>query len=290
MTVFQDYLKPNTLGEALSILGEGRNTHILAGGTDILLKLEQDKYQRCSLVDITGIDSLSGISASETGLWIGAATKLSDIAKSGQLTGAYQVLASAASLIGSPQIRNMATIGGNLCNASPSADMSAPLLVLEAQLEISSAAQKRLVPLADFFSGPSKTVLEPGEMLTALHIPAPEHGSAATYCKHSTRGAMDLAVAGVSVLLWRLEGQYHARIGLAAVSPTPIRVYQAEQLISGAKSLDDELISSAANSAAETCRPISDIRASAEYRKALVGELTVRALSEVRRQVESWIE
>ncbi len=285
MAANHDYIKPRTIDETLSVLKENPLARVLAGGTDILLQIQKDKYRHCLLVDINDLNHLAGISCTATGLWIGAATRLSEVVKSDQLTGAFQVLRQAASLIGSPQIRNMATIGGNLCNASPSADMSAPLIVLDAQAEIMSVERKRVVPLTDFFSGPSKNILKPGEMLAGLQIPLPARGAAAVYHKHSTRRAMDLAVVGVSVMLWCIDGDYHARIGLSAVAPTPIRARRAEQLISGVKDIDAALISQVAMQAVGECNPISDVRASAEYRRAMVAAMTKKALEDGLQQL-----
>jgi len=285
MSAICNYIKPQTLAETLLLLSDNDDAHIISGGTDLLLQIQRERYQNCLLIDINGITELIGISLTKSGLWIGAATKLSEIVSSEQLIGAFKVIGYAASLIGSPQIRNMASIGGNLCNASPSADLSAPLLVLDTQAEITSAKEKRIVPLSEFFIGPSKTIIQAGEMLTALHIPSPEHKAVATYYKHSTRRAMDLAIVGVSALLWRIEDKHYARIGLSAVAPTPIRVYQAEQLISGVKCIDDKLISEIAKLASEACCPINDVRASIEYRQTMVQALIKKALIDVCTQL-----
>lgn len=285
MAALREYIKPQTIVDALAYLRDHEDAHIIAGGTDILLQIQKGKIHDCIFVDISDISTLKGITFSQTGLWIGAGTKLSDIVSNTQFTGAYGVIAHAASLIGSPQIRNMATIGGNLCNASPSADLSAPLLVLNAHVEIISFYGKRIVPLSEFFLGPSITVLQPGEMLSAIQVPMPEHNAVSAYYKHSTRRAMDLAVVGVSILLWQENDQHCARIGLSAVAPTPIRVYQAEQIISRVENIDDKVIIDIAEVCAEACRPISDVRASEGYRKAMVQGLTKKALYDVCTQI-----
>lgn len=281
MAAIQNYLKPDTLEEAAALLADCDRAAIIAGGTDLLLQLQAGKVSDCTLVDIGGIAELAKILLTEKELSIGAATKLSEVERSNLLTGSFEMLKTAASWIGSPQIRSMATIGGNLCNASPSADMSAPLLALDARVELRSNRSQRTISLVDFFLGPSKTVLAPGEMLTAVRIPHPPAHSASTYRKHSPRRAMDLAIVGVSVLMWRTDHQLQVRIGLSAIAPTPIRARQAEDYLSGRSSLDEQVLEGAAASVLEEIRPISDIRASARYREAMAALLTKQALAEV---------
>ena len=172
--MIEDYIRPKTIDEALSLLERAHEgTGILAGGTDLLLKHADADPSRWTLIDIVNIPELAGISSTEEGVRIGAACPLAEIVKSPLLTGSMRVLAAGAATVGSPQIRNLATIGGNLCNASPSADTIPALLVLDAQVVIASAGSRRSLPLAEFFTGPGRTKLQVGEMLESDFNPRP---------------------------------------------------------------------------------------------------------------------
>jgi len=172
-------------------------------------------------------------------------------------------------------VRNRATIVGNVCRASPSADTLPPLIADGAQVTIHGGSGERRVGLEDFFTGPGKTVLKPDELVTEIRVPAPEPRTGKVYIKHGRRKAMELATVGVAVSLSENE----IRIVLGAVAPTPIRARRAEALLRG-KTLNDELIEKAAEAAASESRPISNVRASAEYRREMVGVLTRRALQQ----------
>lgn len=250
-----------------------------------MLKLALGESDPVVLVNIGGISELTGIEATGSGLRIGAGTKMADLVRSALMTGGYEILAQGAAQVGSPQIRHMATVGGNVCNASPSADTAGPLLVLDASVTLASARGERSVPLTEFFLGPGKTCLDYGELVTALHMPAPPAGSAGLYIKHCVRRALDLAFVGVSVLVARAGGRWEARIALSAVAPTPIRAVEAERFLSQASDLGASTIREAARLAEEATQPISDVRASAAYRRAMVRELTERALAQVSRRL-----
>jgi carbon-monoxide dehydrogenase medium subunit len=249
----------------------------MAGGTDILLQTARQAAVPV-LIDISGIPELGAIEVREGGLQIGAAVRLIDLARSPLLGGAWSALAQGAAEVGSPQIRNLATLGGNLCNASPSADTAAPLLALEARLELASPDQQRQLALDEFFLGPGKTALAPNEILTHIFLPVPPPTAAGCYIKLKVRQAMDLAIVGVSAVLASHEGGRHARLALSAVAPTPIRVPAAEQLLAQAERLDQDVIDAAARLAMERARPISDVRASARYRLEMVRTLSRQAL------------
>ena len=283
MASIGDYVRGGSVEEALALLQKATlPVRVLAGGTDFLPRLRFDPAKKVQVVDIGEASDLAGIVPASHGLRLGAATKLADVAGARELSGsAWQALAEAASLVGSPQIRNLATLGGNICNASPAADTVPSLLVLDAQVELVSARGRRTVPLSEFFLGPGRTILELDEIMASVLIPEPPPGAVATYLKHSPRRAMDLAVVGVGILLARVEGQIEARIALGAVAPTPLRARQAERLLGQAPHLSDELIADAARLAAQEARPISDVRASAEYRTAIVKALTKRALDQL---------
>jgi CO/xanthine dehydrogenase FAD-binding subunit len=279
MVTIGDYVRIGSVDELLALFETSKDpVRLIAGGTDLLTKIEPDSDQRVLAADIADIEELAGIAATDQGLRIGAATKLADVETSELLSGVLNVLACGATLVGSPQIRHLATIGGNVCNASPAADTIPPLLILEAQAELVSPRGLRTIPLEKFFVGPGQTVLHRDEFLAALIIPTPPESAVATYLKQSPRRAMDLAVVGVGALLARQGNKLKARIGLGAVAPTPLRAAEAERLLESAAGIEDKIISEAADLAAEVAAPIDDVRASAEYRREMVKALTERAL------------
>ena len=283
-----DYVQGCSVEEILARLQKATlPVRVLAGGTDLLPRLRLDLAQRVEVVDISGASDLKGIVPASRGLRLGAATKLAAVVVAEELSGnAWQVLSEAASLVGSPQIRNLATLGGNICNASPAADTVPALLALDAQAELVSARGVRSVPLSEFFVGPGRTVLDEDEILASVLLPEPPPGAVAAYLKHSPRRAMDLAVVGVGVLLAQVEGRIAARIALGAVAPTPLRARQAEEMLRLAPRLNEETIAEAARLAALEARPISDVRASAEYRTAMIETLTRRALAHLAATLE----
>lgn len=280
MPAIVDYVRPSSVQEALSVLETASApVRVIAGGTDLLTRVRPDAPDPVVALDISALAELAGIEREAEGLRIGAATKLADVASSDLLTGVWQVLACGAGQVGSPQIRNLATIGGNVCNASPAADTIPCLLILGAEAEAVSPRGRRRIALDEFFLGPGRTVLAKDEILAAVYIPEPWPGAVATYLKHSPRRAMDLAVVGVGVLLARTAaGRFEVRIALGAVAPTPLRATGAEALLREAARLDDTVIHEAARLAAQAAVPIDDVRASAEYRTEMVRTLTARAL------------
>jgi CO/xanthine dehydrogenase FAD-binding subunit len=279
MVAIGDYVRAGSVAEILAVIDRSPiPARLIGGGTDLLAKLDRQSSDRVVVVDVSDVQELAGIGLADGGLRIGAATKLADIENCDLLRGAWCVLADAAVQIGSPQIRNLATLGGNICNASPAADTVPPLLVLDARAEVISSKGRRTLPLAEFFAGPGATVLNGSEVLAAIYLPEPPPGAAATYLKHSPRRAMDLAVVGVAALLAPANGRLEARIALGAVAPTPLRAREAEARLAHAAYIDDGVISDVARLAAREANPISDVRASAEYRSAMVETLTGRAL------------
>ena len=284
MTIFKDYIRAHSTTEVVELLQKTQPACVLAGGTDLLLDV-QEKDRGFTIIDIGDVAELAAIETKENGIRIGAAAKLTDIARSDLMTGALECLVQGASQVGSIQIRNLASLGGNLCNAAPSADTAAPLLVLDAQVEIVSSIGRRTIPLSDFFLAPGETALDQGELLEAVFIPSPPPGAVSLYLKHAFRKAMDLAIVGVAVLLSHDGEYFDARIGLAAVAPTPIRATKAEELIAGAKDLDHSVIEAAAQIAEKQAAPISDVRASARYRSTMIRTLTGRALQQTFEQL-----
>ena len=279
-----DYIKPKTLAEASAFMiehdGEAR---LYAGGTDVLILMRGGFIAPQYIVDIKEIPGLRDISFDETaGLNIGAAASLNAIATSPIIREKCGLLAEAAGTIGSYQVRNRATIGGNICNASPSADTVPALLVLGAMAWVFGGGEEKAVPLDTFFTGPGKTMLGPGNILTSIQVPLSPAGSAHRYLKLGRVRAADLALVGVAVLGFPQAGNpsgYGFRIALGAVAPTPIRAPEAEAVL--AESVDDEAVEKAALAAMRTAKPISDVRANAEYRSAMVRVLTRRGIQEV---------
>jgi carbon-monoxide dehydrogenase medium subunit len=212
-------------------------------------------------------------------LSIGSAVTVGRIARDPRVQQAFTALAAAAGLIGSAQIQNMATVGGNICNASPSADTAPALLVLDAVAVIASARGERTLLLEEFFLGPGKTALQPAEFLKSIQVPVLEARSGSFYYRHTPRARMDIAVVGVAAML-TLDGNSRitkARIALGAVAPTPLRAYKAETDLIG-ETPSEDLFNHAAHVAMDAAAPIDDLRASAEYRRHLVQVLTKRAL------------
>jgi len=281
------HLKPATLKEAISLLSQyDGKAMMIAGGTELVNRMKGRLIAPSYLIDITYIPGLDKIECdAKSGLMIGALCPLNDIEFSPLIMEKFGALAWAVHTIGSVQVRNLGTIGGNLCNASPSAD-SAPILIgLDAKARIVGPKGERVTELKDFFTGPGKTVLASDEILAGIDVPNPPSHSAAIYLKQSPRRAMDLAVVGVAVVLSLAPDRSLAdiRIVLGAVAPTPIRAVKAEAMVRG-KKLEGALIAEAARMASEESEPISDIRSSKEYRKEIVEVLTRRAIQHTFEQ------
>lgn len=271
-----DYFEPTTLAEASRLFAE-EHAQLLAGGTDLVIGMKAYTETPQSVISLQKIPGLDGITTDSDGsITIGAMTKAREVELSEDVQKHHTALAEGASEIGSIQIRNLATIGGNIAHASPAADTVAGLLVANAQVDIASADGGRSVPINELFTGPGQTVLKPGEILTQFRLPSPASGS--HYIKHKIREVMDLAFIGVASAVNMDNGTItDARIGLAAVAPTPIRATEAENLLKG-KEITSELLEQAAAAAAAATSPISDLRCSAEHRREMVNVLTRRTL------------
>jgi carbon-monoxide dehydrogenase medium subunit len=268
-----EYFEPQNIEEVLSLLIEyGDRAKVIAGGTDLVPMMKQRTVKPEYIISL-GLAGLNYVDiGSETGLRIGALTTIRSLEQSRQLQSTYTVISQAASQLGSIAIRNVATVGGNLCNASPSAEMAPPLMALSATIRLVSLVGERIVPLDEFFTGPGTTVLKPDELMTEIQVPAPLPNTAGVYLKHSQRGGEDLAVVGVAAVL-TMDSENDvctiARLILGAVAPTPMRAYNAEAVLKG-KQINDKLIKEAAQIASDESRPIDDIRSSAEYRKEMI--------------------
>ncbi len=284
-----DYQKVYTLQDALDAASASKGASVfLAGGTDLLVQIKGGKKQPQCVIDVKGVHEMAGLTLSGGELLIGALTCIRTLETSLSVSEKVPLLAQAAAKLGSVQVRHRATIGGNLCNASPSADTAPALLALDAQVETCGKSGTKVIELDKFFLGPGATVLGDGELLTRLKIPLTRNRRGFAYYKLSTRKAMDLAFVGVAVLL-ELGGNDEiskTRIALGAVAPTPIRVPSAENLLAGVR-FSREAARESAELAAQSCEPISDLRASAEYRREMVRELCQQGLLAAYRQAKS---
>jgi CO/xanthine dehydrogenase FAD-binding subunit len=276
-----EYIRPVKLADAVSALKAYDNAFVLAGGTDFIVKLVNDIVRPDCVIDLKGIP-LNTISSGDD--WrIGAMTTIRDVEVSEVLQRKLPFLCQAASTVGSVQIRNRATIGGNLCNASPAADVSTMLLAMDSRVNIATGNGEKIVALEDFFTGPNSTILKKGEVLTEIIIPREVEQSRGLYIKFSPRKAMDIGMVNVALLVDAEPGTRlckKIRIAMGAVAPTPIRAKQAENLLAG-KILSPELIDRATEMASLETQPISDFRASENYRKALVKTIVARGIKSI---------
>ena len=289
MEVFRpkEYFRPSNVPEALTLLSSYRGkARIIAGGTDLLV--QKPSGIEC-LIDIADL-GLDYIRKTDRGISIGAATKVEAIENS-QLfrQDPFTVLSQAASIMAAPTIRNMATIGGNICNASPAADLSIALMALNAVVEVIGSNGSRRLPIGEYFEDVRKTNLKDDELLIEVNIPQSPSSAGACFLKlrrHQT--AVDLAVVNVAIKLICVDDFCKdVRIALGAVAKTPIYATEAQNFLVG-KKLDDEVIRKAATFAAEESSPIDDVRAKASYRKRMVEVLVRRALEVSIRRCQLW--
>lgn len=278
-----DYIEAKTVEEANFLLSEKKDkAKLIAGGTDLLVAARRRKIALQYVIDIKTIANLDQIQYDTKSLTLGALTSLSEIETSSLIREKFPIISESARQIGTPQIRNMGTIGGNLCNAAPSADMAPALIGLSAKVKIKGMRGERIVTLEDFFMGPGETVLQHDEMITEIIVPNRPPFNRGAYVKLPARTMIDLAVVSVAALVMldsKKSDIVDAKIVLGAVAPTPIRARQAEEAIKG-KKVSEELIIRAAQIASEEAKPISDIRASTSYRKEMVRVLTIQAIKQ----------
>ncbi|MCX8208663.1 MAG: FAD binding domain-containing protein [Sulfolobales archaeon] len=273
------YFKPGNLQEALEILESVEGAKVIAGGTDLVVDLKYRRVEARALVDISRLSELRFIKLGDGYVEIGSAATIREIAESGVVKEKLPLLAEAAESLGSWQIRNLATVGGNLCTASPAADTAPPLLAYDAELELVSSRGVRIVPLGKFFTGPKKTVIERAEILRSVRVPLTPRTYGWCFIK-LRRTSFDIAKVSVAVLL-RVEGGFVAdvRIALGSVAPTPVRARSAEKLAIGLKF--EDAVRVASERVAGDISPIDDARSTAWYRlqtsKVLVKDAMWRA-------------
>ncbi|MCP5367838.1 MAG: xanthine dehydrogenase family protein subunit M [Hyphomicrobiales bacterium] len=269
-----EYRAPATLAEAAEALADGKGT-VLAGGTDLMLQAEAGKTPyRGRLVNIRRVAGLRGVTEDGGTIRIGALTTVTDLLNDPLVAEKAPVLAATADKFASSQIRNAATVGGNICNASPAGDMILPLLALDARVELASwrdgALATRTVALDGFFTGPGATVKGPEELLGAVLFETPPAGRTARFVKSGPRPALEIATVAAAIAMTVDGGTLRdVRLALGAVAPTPLRAKRTEALLEG-ETLDGDLIARAAETVAGEVNPIDDVRATAWYRKHLV--------------------
>ena len=276
-----DYESPNTVKEAISLLGGDRKAKMLAGGTDVLVQLRAGYGDADLIVDVKSIPELNEMTLDPgQGLTLGAAVPCYKIYGDAEIRQAYPGLIDCASLIGGIQIQGRASIGGNLCNSTPSAD-SIPILIAYGVIcKIAGPEGEREVAAEDFCTGPGQNVLEARELLVSMHFPPPEANSGARYIRFIPRNEMDIAVAGSGVNVVIEDGTFKtARIALSSVAPTPLFVTEAGEVLEG-QPVNDESVAKAAALAKAAAKPITDMRGTVEYRKHLCEVLTRRALND----------
>lgn len=275
-----EYCAPQRLDEVLDTFADyGERARALAGGTDLILFMEQGLLRPDLVVQLPYVHPFTGVEKSDNTFRIGSLTTIRDLEVSPAICQQIPILAQAAREFGSIQIRNLATIGGNICTASPAGDSLPPLLVLDASVRLQRKGDERVVPLREFFVGPGKTVMKPDEVLTEVLVPVPTGSVGSSFYKLAVRRYMDIAIVNVAAMLTVDENGtiIDVRIALGSVAPTPIRAYEAEERLKG-NPLDNGLLDEAAKLAQAATSPITDQRGSAEYRRLMVYRLTKRVV------------
>ena len=278
-----DLLMPQTMSEAITMLAErSPDARPLAGGTNLIVDMRDGRRRPDVLVNIAGLEELKAIGSEDGHVVVGGGVTIAELLHDPVIALHGSVLAEAAAVFAGPLVRNRATVGGNLVDASPAADTAPPLLVLDAEVELASKEGSRRLPLDQFITGVRETARRPDELLAAVRWPVPQWPSAGAFYKLGLRKAHAISVLSVAVMV---EGDGNgvcrrARIALGAVAPRPIRVYAAEDMLGG-RALEPDVIAGAARLCAEATRPIDDIRGSAAYRRRVVEAIARRLLAEI---------
>jgi carbon-monoxide dehydrogenase medium subunit len=281
-----EYLAPNNLKDALILLKKWRSRgELIAGGTNVIPELRAKTLRKEILIDLSHLKNLSYIKEEKKRIRIGALTTMSEIATSKTIRSKACILSEAVWQIGNPLVRNRATIAGNLADASPAADSAVPLLVLEASIVVEKHKGKRKqIPINEFFMGVNKTVLKRNELIREIVFPKPAPSSRMVYSKLGLRNAMAISVVSVGVLAEMEKGRCNrARIALGAVAPTPRRAYGVENLLEG-QAVTEELIDQCCEVIQKEIQPITDVRATLEYRRSMASVLLKRLLQQVFSQ------
>ncbi|MGE5338463.1 MAG: FAD binding domain-containing protein [Gemmatimonadota bacterium] len=285
MNTIEQYVAPTTLAQALDCLQRGEVT-VLAGGTDLMPQSASGKVKfKPTLMNIQRVPELKGITRDSDAIRIGALVTVTELMRDPLIQEHFPVLVEAGDHFASDQIRNAATIGGNINNASPAGDTLVPLLVLDAEVELATkpngAISTRRMPLAGFFIGPGRTQRAPHELLTGVRIPVPPRGHRARFYKFGTRPALDISAISIGIAAIALDGVLsNVRVAFGAVAPTPVRAPRTEAALEGRR-LGRATIDAAAQAAFEEVKPIDDVRATAWYRRELIRNMTKRMLDDV---------
>jgi carbon-monoxide dehydrogenase medium subunit len=284
-----EYHAPTSLAEALGYLSKyNNNAKVFAGGTDLFVSMKRREIVPEHLINLKGIEELKRISYhAEDGLRIGGLVTIGELERSEIIKDKFCALNDAFQVMASPQIRNLGTMGGNLCSALPSADTAPPLIAMGASVKLTGSKGERAVLVEEFFKGPGESILEHDEILTEILIPSPPENSGGSYFKLMRRNALDLAIVSAAAFLI-MDGNKRlcndARIALGTAAATPIRASKAEKVIMK-KEIDEDLAAEAGNAAAQEARPRSSIRASESYRREMVGVLTKRVIMEAYKRI-----
>ena len=271
--------RPRSISEALEILkNHGEKAILKSGGTDVIVWLHKSLKEPEYLVDLTSIDGLRGIVINDDNIEIRALVTLNQVIEDITMNRYFPALVQACKAHSDPLIRNRATVVGNICAAVPSGDMIAPLMCYDAKIEIVGSKGTREVRVSDFITGPKKTSLSQEEIVTGIRIAIPFVETSGCYLKAIRREALDIAQAAVCCTLHKGDSR-EFRIAFCAVSPRPLRAVESEKLLNSSSIIDDSIIENAARLAAEAVNPITDVRASREYRIDMIRELTKRAIS-----------
>jgi len=271
------YHQPTTVEEATKLLAELNDVKVLAGGTDLIPKMKQRLLEPKNIVNLKKIKALEGIKERDKGIWIGAATKLRVIERSQLIKDKIPLQYLATKTIGSVQIRNMGTLAGNVCNASPAADGALGLVAQDSIIHIAGSKGKRDVPITEFFTGPGASVLEKDEIVTGFTVPVMDKDTGYHFISIG-RMALDISTISIAVTVTKKDGKVaKATVALGSVAPTPLRLPEVEAFLKG-KSLSDEVIWEAAEMVSNGIKPITDVRASAEYRKEAAKGMAMEAI------------
>jgi CO/xanthine dehydrogenase FAD-binding subunit len=280
-----DYHQPETLKDAYSLMEKSKGqAKYIAGGTDLIVNIKNRVIQPDALISLKRIKELTGISQNKD-VVMGSMTLLRDIERDSHIGQDYPALAQAVNALSTPQIRNIATVGGNICNAAPSADCAPPLLVMEASLTLEGPGGQREVAIEDFFKGPGQTCMDTIEILNKIRIPPPGENTTMVFLKVG-RVSTDIAVVNAAACFtMKKKVCMKCRLAVGAVAPVPLRLRSVEKIIEG-QEISPELLQRAGKMAEEEVKPITDVRSTEEYRRIMSGVLTKRAIEEAMKGME----
>jgi carbon-monoxide dehydrogenase medium subunit len=280
-----DYFQPETLKDAYSLMEKSNSgARYIAGGTDLIANIKNRLIQPDALISLRRIKEISGINQNKD-LTLGSMTLLKDIERDLNIGQNYPALAQAVKALATPQIRNVATVGGNLCNSAPSADCAPPLLVLEASVTLEGPGGQRSIAIEDFFKGPGQTCMDMSEILTRIRITPPRENTGMAFLKVG-RVSTDIAIVNAAACLTMEKNVCRkCRLSVGAVAPVPLRLTTVEKMIEG-QEISPELLNRAGKMAEEEVKPITDVRSTSGYRRIMSGVLIKRAIEEAIRRME----